>query len=512
MWISGAFILNMLVTVLLGAAGLIMPGSAERFPLAALSANAFRAPAILQEPELPPGFYPVISTRGAALYRKDYSGGNPDFVQVIDLSKGASIQFLHGGMAGRGEDQGVYGGDNPKFSRQSMPKFWQQYSASSPNAFCVVTGQFFRLADSPTRLAFPLKTNGEVLTDGYGIEEYPDQKQILEIWPERADIQPLSRESLYGSTAPEILAGLTAEANKRAKQYAGRTFAGVDDRDGDGAFETVLFFSTLTAKQSDADEVLRSFGADKTIMFDGGGSAQLLCQGESYVSSDRLIPSAIGISGGEVLPLEATVIDQPGWQVLVLGEALAAEVEIQNTGSEAWQAAEMNLELAENALGLEETLPLPQDVQAGEVVVFSWSSEPLGEAGLYITEWRLKHNGRPVPGDPIRIRAVVLPPEMADRREEIAGQIGGWDDAQIRELEQSLRPGEEPSPDPAGSPSQNNTALVIDMEDAIWIPLAMLPVIIVLILVITGRRGGYVVEYREPYDYDVYIDYDDEYD
>ena len=40
----------------------------------------------------------------------------------------------------------------------------------------------------------------------------------------------------------------------------------------------------------------------------------------------------------------------------------------------------------------------------------------------------------------------------------------------------------------------------------------MLPVIIVLILVITGRRGSYVVEYREPYDYDVYIDYDDEYD
>lgn len=503
MLISGAFILNILATAFLAAAGLFSPMPAAQPDLA--------APAVLQAPEPPPGFHPVISTRGAVMYRKDYSGGNPDFVQIIDLSDGASVQFLHGEMAGKGEEKGVYGGDNPKFARQSMQQFWQQYSAANSNAFCVVTGQFFRLADSPTRLAFPLKTNGQILTDGYGIQEYPNEKQILEIWPDRADIQPLSRESLYGSSAPEILAGLTVNANKRAKQYTGRTYAGVDDRDGDGTFETVLFFSTLTARQTDADEVLRAFGADKTIMFDGGGSAQLLCQGKSYVSSERVIPSAVGISGGDVLPLEATVLNQPGWQVLMAGESLAAEVEIKNSGSQAWQAAEMNLVLSENALQLKESLPLPEDVQPGASVMFSWASEPLAEAGVYITEWRLEQNGRPVPGDPIRVRAVVLPPGMEARREAIAAQIGSYNETQFRELEQLIQPAEESSNSAAAQAAEGNSAVVVDFENIIWIPMAMLPVIIVLILMITARRNQYAAGYREPYEYEVFYE-DDDYD
>jgi hypothetical protein len=47
----------------------------------------------------------------------------------------------------------------------------------------------------------------------------------------------------------------------------------------------------------DAAQVLRDFGAEQVMMLDGGGSTQLSCKGEDYVSSDRLIPQALGVIG-----------------------------------------------------------------------------------------------------------------------------------------------------------------------------------------------------------------------
>ncbi len=32
-------------------------------------------------------FYPIRSDIGVSLYRKDYADGQPDFVQVVDLTK-----------------------------------------------------------------------------------------------------------------------------------------------------------------------------------------------------------------------------------------------------------------------------------------------------------------------------------------------------------------------------------------------------------------------------------------
>ncbi|MFC2026032.1 hypothetical protein ACFLUC_02435, partial [Chloroflexota bacterium] len=53
---------------------------------------------IQTEQPLPEGFRLVLSERGAQLYRKDYAGGNPDYVQVIDLSQGAEVSLLYGGL------------------------------------------------------------------------------------------------------------------------------------------------------------------------------------------------------------------------------------------------------------------------------------------------------------------------------------------------------------------------------------------------------------------------------
>jgi hypothetical protein len=248
---------------------------------------------------IPPGFHQIDSAVGIELFEKAYPGGSPDYVQVLDLSQGASLKPMHGSITDPGAGKGSYGGNDAHFRSKSLGAYWQELRTQEPSAFCVVNGQFFYMLEYPTRLPFPLKIDGQILTDGYGILDFPDQKLMLELWPGKADIAPLSKEALYASTAPDIIAGLTEEAPKAKKRYTGRTFIGLTGDNAQGTFDTLLVFNTQTARQVDAASVLKSFGAQKVMMLDGGRSTQLLCRGKSYIYSDRLLPQAIGIVAGD---------------------------------------------------------------------------------------------------------------------------------------------------------------------------------------------------------------------
>lgn len=274
--------------------------------LAILTANLLPSAGYAQAitPPVPDGFYLISSAPGVSLYRKDYSGGSPDFVQVVELNAGARIVNLHGEIGEQRPGKGSYGGNDARIMSQSLEAFWRQLSAEHTNAFCVLNGQFFFMQESPTRLPFPLKVGDEIVSDGYGLNEFPDNKLILEIWPDRVNLNKLTHESLYSSSAPDIIGGLTQTANKRSDRYVGRTFVGVDDRDQDGTSETFLVFNSSISRQVDAAGVLHSFGADQVMMLDGGGSTQLICNGEGLIKSDRPIPQAIGIlpAPAEYLP------------------------------------------------------------------------------------------------------------------------------------------------------------------------------------------------------------------
>lgn len=283
------FVMRNVVLICLAAGlALLLLAAAPALPTAAQS--------------LPPGFRLVLTAPGVELYQKDYPNGTPDFVQVVNFSRGASLKLLHGGITSAGLGKGVYGGDNPTFQKLALEQYWADFAGDNPDAFCVTNGLFFYMPEDPPPLAFPLKVDGALLTDGYGLEEYPDQKLMLEIWPDRLNISALTPAGLHASSAPNIIAGLTEEANKRAKKSVGRTFIGIEDQNGDGRYETLLILNTLTALQEKAAQVLRDFGAQAVMMLDGGGSSQLICRGQSYVASDRLIPQALGIAAGPELP------------------------------------------------------------------------------------------------------------------------------------------------------------------------------------------------------------------
>jgi hypothetical protein len=239
-------------------------------------------------------FYLEASASGTALYRKDNQHGYPEFVQVVHLDQGATIQLLHGRIIDPGIGQGVYGRHNPGFSTQTLQEVWDVFSLSHPNAFCITNGQFFSIQEDSTKLAFPLKIDGKIVSDGYGLNEFPNQKLMLEIWQDRVDIVPLSRARLQTSSASHILAGLSEDASgRRPNTPTGRTFIGVGDLNRDGKYGTILIFNSKVARKTDASSVLRSFGAEKVMMLDGGGSTQLLCQGEAYINAGRRIPQTI---------------------------------------------------------------------------------------------------------------------------------------------------------------------------------------------------------------------------
>ena len=257
--------------------------------------------------EVPDGFNLVLASTGVQLYRKNYTKGNPDFVQIIDLSQGATIEMLQGDIIDPREGKGSYGGPDARLLSRSLPEFWENYAANHPSAFCVTNGQFFYIKEYPTRLPFPLKKSGMLLTDGYGINEFPGQKLLLELWSDQMDIIPLTDTALYQSSAPDILGGLTEEARKSPDRAVGRTFLGISDENKNGTYESLMIFNTKSATQKNAAEVLRSFGAEKIMMLDGGGSTQLICKGKSLIESERLIPQAIGVAAGMSLVPEPTV-------------------------------------------------------------------------------------------------------------------------------------------------------------------------------------------------------------
>jgi photosystem II stability/assembly factor-like uncharacterized protein len=249
---------------------------------------------------IPSGFNQIQSGIGVALYKKDYAGGQPDYVQVVGLNQGASVKLMTGSMASPGTGGGPFGGNNPTFTKTSLSTAWNDFNASTSGAFCISNGGFFNGLDNyPVPLAFALKQNNVMVSDGAnGSGDASGPVMMLELWGDHADIRSLTRDNLYGSSAPNILGGLSETADKSSTSYVGRTFIGIDDTNGDSLYDTVLVFNSSYARQIDATTVLRNFGADKVIMLDGGGSTQLRCGANAYVSSSRVIPQTIGVVAG----------------------------------------------------------------------------------------------------------------------------------------------------------------------------------------------------------------------
>jgi hypothetical protein len=299
-----------------------------------VTAGVFQTPLVTASPAgetledpgvaaVPAGFNRMLEGTGVIIYRNDnYNGyGSTAYVQTIALKRGASVELLHGGVVDPGAGQGRYGGDNPTIHRTSLEDAWN--ANASANAFCIVNGAFFNPKMSPnTHLSFPLKKDGVLVSGGGDPNLHNGKILMLELWPNRANIRPLTKAALESSSAPDIVAGL-AEDFPKGQVDDDRTFVGIDNADGDpnNIYETILIFSSNQARRynaqpPDASETLRAFGADKIIQFDGGGSTQLKCLNDPpYLTGDgRGLPQTILVAKGTYEFNSQFTNNIAGWQ------------------------------------------------------------------------------------------------------------------------------------------------------------------------------------------------------
>lgn len=464
-------------------------------------------------PAPPPGFQPVEAAPGVTLYRKDYPNGSPDYVQVINLSQGAKVALLYGQVSEPRPTRGNFGGPDPSLTSLDIRTYWEQTSARQKQAFCVFNGAFFYMPDYPTRLAFPLKVDGQIVSEGWGKDTYPGQHRMLELWDDRADIQEMTQASLYASSAPNILGGLSEEANKRIKYAVGRTFVGVADQDGDGRNETVLALTTRTALQSGAAAALREFGAAQVMMLDGGGSTQLLCKSGWYIRSDRPIPQALAVIAAEPPPIALELTHQTDWPALLVGEKLPFELELRNTGVVTWTDTAVSFYLKIAPFSLPYSLPISGTIPPGGRAVLQDTLPSFKQPGVYPMdiEWGLRYQDKNYPGPTVHLNVVALPSALADQRPALEVELQRWKseathgdpnglaadatdqiEARLAEWMQSLKAPTLAVIEPAGLSGASGRpaqSAQIRLADVIWVPILMLPIVIFLGFALARRNS-----------------------
>ncbi|MDQ2096236.1 MAG: phosphodiester glycosidase family protein [Tychonema bourrellyi B0820] len=286
-----------------------------------------------QSDSAPAGFTSVKSAKGVNLYE---SADKSDYVQVVDLSQGASIKLLTGQQTGDTQT-GYYGGTSATFKRNPIESFWNKLSSENANAFSVSNGAFFErvlpFIQPDTELSYPLKffsstgySNVDFLPPVYSYdgsknvqfaEVNKNNKLKLEIWEDRASITKFDEDtnikSLENSSAPQAIVGLDPKVVDDGA--TSRTFIGVKDRDSNGTNETFLILNSKDRTKTAANQILMNFGASKVMALDGSGSTQMTAKGEAEAfvkSSDlsrfgtdgfrigvaRYIPQAIGVVSG----------------------------------------------------------------------------------------------------------------------------------------------------------------------------------------------------------------------
>jgi len=235
------------------------------------------------------GFQPILKASGVKVYYKNRQSSKKEYITVIQTTQ-AKIENLTGT---------IFKVPYSRVSKKPLSQFWQDAvskNTSNQKAKVVINGTFFSTKQEPTGIAFGLKARGNIVTYGYGIaNEYPGEIRTFSFNPQAgsASIQSYSTETFR--RFPEVVGGLDANANKAATKYLPRTFVGVRDDNGDNLNETVIFYSSNSARQVDARNALKCFGANASVMLDGGGSTGIIVDGESLIDTPRKIPHAIGV-------------------------------------------------------------------------------------------------------------------------------------------------------------------------------------------------------------------------
>jgi Phosphodiester glycosidase len=236
-------------------------------------------PSVTSNISIPTGYQPIFNSSGVRVFK---NADRADYITSIDLKQSTAIN-----LTGNYTDA-----PQGKVSHRSMSEFWQDAIAKNTpqqQAQVVINGAFFAQYKKATAIAFGLKSAGTVISYGYGLEEFPGLNKTI-AWnntTKQVKIADYDRLTFNQSAFPEVVGALAETAGKRANRPLSRTFIGVKD-------STLLVFSSKAARQIDAVNALKSFGATQVAMLDGGGSTGLVVKGQKLIDTGTSVPHAIG--------------------------------------------------------------------------------------------------------------------------------------------------------------------------------------------------------------------------
>lgn len=236
---------------------------------------------------------------GAVLYRyptNPAGGQGAAYVQVVDLRKIGVDQILGEREPGAPDPANYYpeGPGSPRFRRLTVAEMQKGCGARyGTRAFSAVNFSFFEEYDESTRLSFPVKTGGQVVTGGsspYGPIARPADPYFRHVvlralsWTEgRAEISAFDASDGSPLRRPELPEAVVTYAwsdhpsralgGDPANRYQ---LLGTLDNDGRDGAESLVIATVTGSTLEAAAELLRRHGVTGDVLtFDGGVSTYL---------------------------------------------------------------------------------------------------------------------------------------------------------------------------------------------------------------------------------------------
>ncbi len=266
-------------------------------------------------------FQLLTQVEGAKLYQADLGKGNTAYLQTFDPQK-IQIDQLMGTVEQVGKGQGLYyqgkgKSDSPFFKMQTAIATAQKYQALyGDRVFSIINFSFFEDYAASSRLSFPIKFNGKVITGGsspYGPIVNPADPRYRNIrlkallWDKRhvevVDYDPKTGSPLNQPTVQNAIVSYEYKdhpAHLLSGDPPNRYHVlGTFRQAGEGMGLAIITVNRATLEE--AANLLRQSGLgvrDPIMTFDGGTSTYLFSAQRGHLLS----PQAVGPKSEAVLP------------------------------------------------------------------------------------------------------------------------------------------------------------------------------------------------------------------
>jgi hypothetical protein len=257
----------------------------------------------------------LIEVNGATLDRIPLEQGNVVYLQTIDLHK-MEIDQMMGDIDRRKGVKGLYypsknDDSSPFFKRMPTTAVRNRYQSQHRSGiFSIVNASFFEDYNSSTRLSFPIKLNGKLMTAGsspYGPIQKPTDPYYRKVqlkaltWNrDKATISAYNPASGSPLNQSEVKNGLVSYAYRDHPSYAlagdpqnRYHVLGVLNPEDDKQANRLLIATTDQATLEDAAHILRQHGVKGDLMTVDGGISTYLW---SVKSGDLILPQ---VASGE---------------------------------------------------------------------------------------------------------------------------------------------------------------------------------------------------------------------